>query len=56
MGMSRLRNNYKKYRKISRGKTKSLGFLRAIMPEIIFRTTRLEGEPVTRKMVKSIFG
>jgi len=53
---SKLKQNYKKYQKrINRQKT-SLGFLRSFMPEIIFRTTKLEGEPVTRKMVKSIFG
>jgi len=32
-----------------------LGVFRAFMPEIIFRTTKLEGEPVTRKMVSSLF-
>ena len=32
-----------------------LGAFRAFMPEIIFRTTKLEGEPVTRKMVSSLF-
>lgn len=31
-----------------------LGFFRALMPEIIFRTTRLEGEPVTRRMISSV--
>lgn len=51
-----LKNSYKKYHKEGKGRKKALDFLRAIMPEIIFRTTRLEGEPVTRKMVKSVFG
>ena len=32
-----------------------LGKFRALMPEIIFRTTKLEGEPVTRKMISSLF-
>ncbi len=29
---------------------------RKLIPELIFKTTKLEGEPVTRKMVRSIFG
>lgn len=51
-----LKNNYKKYQKGKNGKKETLGFLRSFMPEMIFRTTKLEGEPVTRKMVKLIFG
>lgn len=51
-----LRNSYKKYRKAGKGRKRALDFLRSFMPEIIFRTTRLEDEPVTRKMVKSVFG
>ncbi|MBI5356750.1 hypothetical protein HZB78_04020 [Candidatus Collierbacteria bacterium] len=50
-----LRKSYKKYQKAGKGPKRALSFLRAFMPEIIFRTTKLEGEPVTRKMVKSIF-
>jgi len=49
----KLKQNYKKYQKRANKKT-ALGFLHSFMPEIIFRTTKLEGEPVTRKMVKSI--
>lgn len=51
-----LKKNYKKYQKRTKGDKSTLGFLRTFMPEIIFRTTKLEGEPVTRKIVKSIFG
>lgn len=51
-----LKNSYKKYHKAGKGRKRALDLLRSFMPEIIFRTTRLEGEPVTRKMVKSIFG
>ena len=46
---------YSKYRTVKRNKFSVLGFFRAIMPEIIFRTTKLEGEPVTRKMVSNLF-
>jgi len=48
-----LRSNYQKYKKVSRGSKTTLGFLRTFMNEIIFRTSKLEGEPVTRKMVKT---
>ncbi len=51
-----LKRNYLKFQKGSKGQKTVLGFLHSFMPEIIFRTTKLEGEPVTRKMVKSIFG
>ncbi len=44
---------YTKYRTAK--KKDVLGAFRAFMPEIIFRTTKLEGEPVTRKMVSSLF-
>jgi len=44
---------YTKYR--TSKKKDVLGVFRAFMPEIIFRTTKLEGEPVTRKMVSSLF-
>jgi len=50
-----LRKHYRKYQKAKKKKS-NLGFLRSFMPEIIFRTTKLEGEPVTRKMVRAIFG
>ncbi len=44
---------YKKYR--TRKKKDVLGMFRAHMPEIIFRTTKLEGERITRKMVSALF-
>lgn len=50
-----LKKNYQKYQKRAKGKKTALGFLCSIMPEIVFRTTKLEGEPVTRKMVKPVF-
>jgi hypothetical protein len=49
----KLVNAYKKYR--TNKKRNVLGIFRALMPEIIFRTTKLEGEPVTRKMVSLLF-
>lgn len=45
---------YKKYRTAKR-KKKVLDVFRDNMAEIIFRTTKLEGEPVTRKMVAALF-
>ena len=51
----KLIKSYKKYSAAKRSKRSVLGFLRSFMPEIIFRTTKLEGEPVTRKLVRSLF-
>lgn len=45
---------YTKYRTMKK-KRSVLDFLRAFMPEIIFRTSKLEGEKVTRKMVSALF-
>lgn len=50
---NKLLQAYSKYRTEKGGKT-VLGSFRALIPEIIFRTTKLEGEPVTRKMVSSV--
>ena len=55
MQISRLIRSYKKYRLTPKKKNKVLDFLRSFMPEIIFRSTKLEGEPVTRKQVRSLF-
>jgi len=52
---ARLVNSYKQYRKKKIGEIGILHFLRGFMPEIIFRTTKLEGESVTRKMVSLLF-
>ena len=51
----RLTKAYKKYRKANVGTKGVLSFLRSFMPEMIFRTTKLEGEKVTRRGVSSIF-
>lgn len=51
---NKLLKAYSKYRTLKKNK-KVLGFFRALIPEIIFRTTKLEGEPITRKMVSSFF-
>ena len=50
-----LRKNYLKYKKSTKGSKTTLGFLRKFMHEMVFRTAKLEGEPVTRKMIKSSF-
>lgn len=44
---------YSKYR-TAKKRTNVLGFFRSLIPEIIYRTTKLEGEPITRKMVSSL--
>jgi len=45
---------YSKYRSFKRSKSSVLKFFRSFIPEIIFRTTKLEGEPVTRKMISKL--
>ncbi len=52
---TKLIKSYSQYRKKKAGKAGILQFLRSFMPEIIFRTTRLEGESVTRRMITSLF-
>jgi len=44
---------YTKYR--TSKKKNVLGIFRTFMLEIIFRTTTFEGEPVTHKIVSSLF-
>ncbi len=51
---NKLLRAYSKYR-TAKKRTNVLGFFRALIPEIIFRTTKLEGEPVTHKMISSLF-
>lgn len=51
---TRLVKAYTKYR-TAKKKRNVLAVFRAFMPEIIFRTTKLEGESVTRKMVSALF-
>lgn len=50
---NKLLQAYSKYRTAKKNKSVLESF-RALIPEIIFRTTKLEGEPVTRKMISSI--
>ncbi len=45
---------YKNYR-TAKKKHNVLDVFRTFMPEIIFRTTKLEGESITRKMVSALF-
>ncbi|MBI4059000.1 hypothetical protein HY404_02040 [Candidatus Microgenomates bacterium] len=52
---TRLTKAYRRYRKERVGTKVVLGFLRLFMPEMIFRTTRLEGEKVSRRTVSSLF-
>ena len=50
-----LRSNYNKY--LSKKKTDKsfFSFFKSVMPEIVTRTTRLEGEKVNKKFVSSLF-
>ena len=50
---NKLLRAYSKYR-TSKKRTSVLEFFHSLIPEIIYRTTKLEGESVTRKMVSSI--
>lgn len=52
---SRLQKAYSSYQKKKATKKSLLSRFVSAMPEIIFRTTKLEGEPVTRRMVNSLF-
>lgn len=51
---TKLVNAYRKYKSKKTKKATVLSFFRAFIPEIIFRTTKLEGERVSRKMVARI--
>lgn len=50
----RLTSAYKKYRRNNITSKGILKFLQTFMPEMIFRTTRLEGEKVNRNTVSSL--
>ncbi len=52
---SRLQTKYDKYRKTKSSKKARVSFLRSFLPEMIFRTTKLEGESITRQAVNAIF-
>ena len=49
------KNNYTKYLQKKTTDKQFFRFFRSIMPEIIVRTTKLEGERVNRKFVSSLF-
>lgn len=51
---TKLVKSYQKYR-TAKNKKGVLDFFRVFMPEIIFRTTKLEGESITRKKVSTLF-
>jgi len=51
---SKLQQKYDKYRKSKFNKKTRLSLLRSFLPEMIFRTTKLEGESVTRRAVNAI--
>lgn len=50
-----LEKKYQSYMKKKKSKTDFLHSFRLAMPEIIFRTTKLEGESVTRRMINALF-
>lgn len=52
---TKLKNLYSVFNKNKKSKKDLLTFLRVSMPEMIYRTTKLEGEKITRRMVSSLF-
>ncbi len=52
---TRLQQAYSNYRQSKKTKSSLLDWFALTMPELIFRTSKLEGEPVTRKMVRALF-
>lgn len=52
---TKLQKSYKKFYLSGKSKRNLLDFLKFSMPEIVFRTTKLEGERATRRMVSSLF-
>lgn len=52
---SKIQAKYDKYRKTKRSQKTGGNLLRKFMPEMLFRTSKLEGEPVTRRMINAIF-
>ncbi len=45
---------FKNYQKRSSSRAKKLSW-KSFLPEILFRTMRLEGESITRKQAKALF-
>ncbi|MBW7956067.1 hypothetical protein H3C66_05025 [Patescibacteria group bacterium] len=52
---TRLSQAFSSYQKKKNTKQSLLRAFVRTMPEIILRTTKLEGEPVSRKMVQALF-
>jgi hypothetical protein len=52
---TKLKRAYSKYQKKKINKSFLLKIFSAFMPEIVFRTTKLEGESVKRKTVNALF-
>jgi len=52
---TRLQKSYKKYSFKKRDKNSLLDFFKVFMPEIVFRTMKLEGEKVSKRSVSSLF-
>lgn len=50
-----LRNNYNKYLLKKRTDKSFFSFFKSVMPEIVTRTTRLEGETVDKRFISSLF-
>lgn len=50
-----LQNNYKKYLQKKITDKSFFSFFKSVMPEIVTRTTRLEGESVNKKSISSLF-
>lgn len=51
---SRLQRAFSSYQEKKTTKKSLLRAFRLAMPEILFRTTKLEGEPVTKGMVNAL--
>jgi len=52
---SRLQKAFSSYKKKKTTKKSLLSVFWFAMPVIIFRTTKLEGEPVTKRMINALF-
>jgi|GEM_PF-926969 hypothetical protein len=50
-----LRKRYQKFARVKNKVSRIIAHFEWFMPEMIFRTTKLEGEQVTRKLVRAIF-
>lgn len=50
-----INSNYKKYLHKKITDKSFFSFFKSVMPEIVTRTTRLEGESVNKKSISSLF-